>query len=304
MIMTKWSCVKEHTLICCGGDDMSRETLIMEKAVELFAKNGIDATSVQDITTACGISKGAFYLVFKSKEELLVAIIDRLMQKFVTNNATVIRKDLPVRERLFQYFLLNFKIFYEYSPFLTIYIREHIRSVNEEIVEKVNELEKTNEEMVLVLIDELLGEQGKAYRYDLLTMVKGFVFSFAFYILNHPKKYDLEKLAQMLVERTVLLAEQKVDVFITAQSWDRISTPASRPTMKTIEKEAALLLEQFAEEPIIRDSVRLLVEELGSKEPRQAIIKGLLKNLDDCEEASWFAYSVEYVSSLSDVSDN
>ncbi|CAM4100818.1 hypothetical protein BAPA111461_18685 [Bacillus paramycoides] len=43
--------------------------------MKLFATTGINATSVQEIVTACSISKGAFYLYFKSKDELLLATL-------------------------------------------------------------------------------------------------------------------------------------------------------------------------------------------------------------------------------------
>ena len=39
----------------------------MEKALELFARQGFEATSVQQITEHCGISKGAFYLSLNQK---------------------------------------------------------------------------------------------------------------------------------------------------------------------------------------------------------------------------------------------
>ncbi|MGV2541462.1 TetR/AcrR family transcriptional regulator, partial [Bacillus pumilus] len=36
----------------------------------LFAKKGFSSTTIQEIADECGISQGAFYLHFKSKEEL------------------------------------------------------------------------------------------------------------------------------------------------------------------------------------------------------------------------------------------
>ena len=58
---------------------MIKKQLIMDKALELFAEQGFEATSVQQITEHCGISKGAFYLSFKSKDELILAMIDHFM---------------------------------------------------------------------------------------------------------------------------------------------------------------------------------------------------------------------------------
>ncbi|WP_325048925.1 TetR/AcrR family transcriptional regulator [Peribacillus saganii] len=60
---------------------MLKKQLIMEKALELFAEQGFETTSVQQITERCGISKGAFYLSFKSKDELILALIDNFMMQ-------------------------------------------------------------------------------------------------------------------------------------------------------------------------------------------------------------------------------
>ena len=64
-----------------------KERLIIEMAMKLFATKGVNATSVQEIVTACGISKGAFYLYFKSKEELLLATLryyyDKIQNKMM-----------------------------------------------------------------------------------------------------------------------------------------------------------------------------------------------------------------------------
>ena len=64
---------------------MSKKQLIIEKSLELFAKQGFEATSIQQITEYCGISKGAFYLSFKSKDELILALIDHFMIQFTAD---------------------------------------------------------------------------------------------------------------------------------------------------------------------------------------------------------------------------
>ena len=51
---------------------------ILEKAFELFRKNGYMDTKVEDITKALGISKGSFYTYFKTKEELLCELLESM----------------------------------------------------------------------------------------------------------------------------------------------------------------------------------------------------------------------------------
>lgn len=49
---------------------------ILASATALFARQGVRATSVRDITEACGLSKGALYNHFPSKEAVLSSIIE------------------------------------------------------------------------------------------------------------------------------------------------------------------------------------------------------------------------------------
>jgi AcrR family transcriptional regulator len=52
---------------------------LMRVSVELFAEHGYAQTSVQQIVDAAGVTKGALYHYFKSKDDLLFDIYDRLL---------------------------------------------------------------------------------------------------------------------------------------------------------------------------------------------------------------------------------
>ncbi|MEO8357882.1 MAG: TetR/AcrR family transcriptional regulator [Chloroflexota bacterium] len=49
---------------------------IIESAIRLFSSRGYTAASVDDICTEAGISKGAFYHHFESKQALFLALLD------------------------------------------------------------------------------------------------------------------------------------------------------------------------------------------------------------------------------------
>ncbi len=52
---------------------------VTRAAVELFASQGYANTSVQQIVEAAGVTKGAMYHYFQSKDDLLFGIYDRLL---------------------------------------------------------------------------------------------------------------------------------------------------------------------------------------------------------------------------------
>jgi AcrR family transcriptional regulator len=58
--------------------EQTRQALI-DSALELFGANGYADTSVQEITEAAGVTKGAFYHHFESKEDLLALIHDEFL---------------------------------------------------------------------------------------------------------------------------------------------------------------------------------------------------------------------------------
>ena len=68
---------------------MSRNK-ILEAMGALFAEKGFDATTMQDIMARSGLSKGAIYHHFKSKEEIMQALGDKMF--FANNPFDEIRK--------------------------------------------------------------------------------------------------------------------------------------------------------------------------------------------------------------------
>ncbi|MFZ5909160.1 MAG: TetR/AcrR family transcriptional regulator [Chloroflexota bacterium] len=58
-----------------------RKDQIMNAAEEIFSKKGFSDARMDDIAEETGLSKGTLYLYFKSKDDLIVAILDRLFQR-------------------------------------------------------------------------------------------------------------------------------------------------------------------------------------------------------------------------------
>ena len=67
-------------------DEISDETRrrILDAAEELFAEKGFDKTSFVDISARCGISRGSIPWHFKNKDGLLIAVVERYNQRFLS----------------------------------------------------------------------------------------------------------------------------------------------------------------------------------------------------------------------------
>lgn len=67
--------------------ERSREALITA-AMQLFGRHGLDGPSLDDICRRAGYTRGAFYVHFESREELIVAVMERtrarLLESFLS----------------------------------------------------------------------------------------------------------------------------------------------------------------------------------------------------------------------------
>jgi TetR/AcrR family transcriptional regulator, cholesterol catabolism regulator len=88
---------------------------IVKKGIHLFLKTSFKATSIQHITDALGITKGAFYWHFKSKDELLLIIIEKYALELLDQ---LYAHMVPYRGD----FLKRFR---EYHKYINEYARDH-----------------------------------------------------------------------------------------------------------------------------------------------------------------------------------
>ena len=205
---------------------MGKKQLIMEKALELFAEQGFEATSVQQITEHCGISKGAFYLSFKSKDELIVALIDQFMSQMISDIDYQVTNMQNNELSLYNFYFTMFQASQKHSNFAKILMKEQSHSFNSELVLKFHDYDKLLEKTILTMTEKLFGERIENTKYDLVYCIKGFISIYSELILFNNVPVDLEQLAQSLVEKTNLLASQVTIPFVTKEIFQlrRLST--------------------------------------------------------------------------------
>lgn len=81
-------------------DGTERRTEILDVSERLFCLNGYDHTSTNDILAEIGIARGTLYYHFKSKEDILDGIIERIISGIKGRvSAIAMNEDRPVLER-------------------------------------------------------------------------------------------------------------------------------------------------------------------------------------------------------------
>ena len=95
-------------------------SLIMETALELFANEGYYSTSISKIAEKAGISKGLMYNYFDSKEELILHIIEKGLNKLMESIDP--NRDGFVTEEEFEFHVNeNFRVMLENVDYWKLY---------------------------------------------------------------------------------------------------------------------------------------------------------------------------------------
>ncbi len=178
---------------------------ILKTVAPIFNKNGYAATSMSDITSATGLTKGAIYGNFKNKEDLAIAAF----KYTVKNLLKQIAKHLELSHSPIEKLLLIsdfYKNYYSFSKALggcpVINIGVDANNQNTKLLEKVRVvIEKIQDQVANIIEDgieagEISSEiNAMQYAKRIDTMIQGAVFmtytmNDEFYIKDTMKQVD------------------------------------------------------------------------------------------------------------------
>ncbi len=193
-----------------------KKTLIMDVALEHFSDVGFHATTINHIARHAGISKGLMYNYFKSKEDLLAAIINRSLAEICLNFNPDHDSQLSGEE--FELFIRKvFNLFREKRQFWKLLYRVMLqRGVYENIFMKKSEtitisgipMNEFAENMTSLMTDYFKRKQDKiGPDYDPViemlmfsNTLKGFALTYIFSDELYTEEY-FEKMVDALIKR-------------------------------------------------------------------------------------------------------
>ena len=80
------------------ADDAGRRGQLVRESARLFREKGYDATSVRDIAAATGLQSGSWVYHFKTKQDILAAVMEEGLQQALERIEAIARENLPPRE--------------------------------------------------------------------------------------------------------------------------------------------------------------------------------------------------------------
>lgn len=260
---------------------MVKKQMLIDKALELFAKQGIEATSVQQITDLCGISKGAFYLSFKSKDELILAIVDQFIMRIISEIDYAVSNCESKDKLLYTLYESSLQVFDLHVGFAKIFMQEPAHTPNEALLNKFFEFDRRINTSIFNVLQQLYPELSEERKYDLSICIKSFLRMYVELKLQYRVNLHLEQFVESLVEKTALLV-QATRPMAPEGTLAYFFDDSGEFHMRMEPEHIIALIDRAKPEladPIEIESLELLRQGLQNETPGRAVIKGLLENI-------------------------
>ncbi len=267
---------------------MLKKQLIIEKAVELFAENGFESTSVQQITERCGISKGAFYLYFKSKDELIIGLIDYFWSNIISDIEQSVSNEKHTDQLLYNYIYVSLSEFKKHEKFAKLFLKEQVFSYNNDLFNRLQMYMSTLNHILLSIIQRQFPKKNPDMHFELLYAVNGLLKGYTELFLIDEFPVDLDRLCHSIVEKITIIADHSTVLVFTPEYLGKINFHLDISKEEVLNKLEEVI-QETSDDPIVRDSLLLLKEDLEDPHLNEAIIQGLLKNIRTNTQCRWVA---------------
>jgi TetR/AcrR family transcriptional regulator, cholesterol catabolism regulator len=126
---------------------------IIASATRLFGERGFDGTSVQEIVRHAGVTKGALYHHFRSKDEILRLIHDQFIDFELREANEIVARRLPPPETLALVMELLVDSVERYLDSMTIFFRER-DSLSADTIDEMRPKRDALENIVVRVLEE------------------------------------------------------------------------------------------------------------------------------------------------------
>ncbi|MBU8880128.1 TetR/AcrR family transcriptional regulator; helix-turn-helix transcriptional regulator [Bacillus sp. FJAT-29790] len=273
-----------------------KEKIIIESAIKLFASKGYSSTSIQEIANVSGISKGAFYLSFKSKEKLLESILAYYFEQMQKKVNSAENMDLPPREKFIIQLNTLFETVINQKDFIIMQSREQAIPLNRNIKELIYKMHMETQSFYQNRLLSIYGNSIQRHVWDLSFMLEGLFQSYIRLIFLDKHAINLNVLSEYIMRRmdSIVSGIGNEHPIITEEKIQHLLSKAKicftgNPIQKAID-DIKKIIAHLKDREALEISLEVLEAEIIKDKPRIPVIQGMLSNfkaypeLDECRE--------------------
>ena len=135
---------------------------LVDTARILFAKNGFEATTMNEIATVSGKGRRTLYSYFSSKEEIYVAVIQNELERLSARMAEVAQQELPPEKKITTLFMSHLEFVKE-----TVTRNGNLRAEFFRDIWKVESVRKNFDRNEIILFRRVMNEGNDRGVFDI-----------------------------------------------------------------------------------------------------------------------------------------
>ncbi|WP_010530317.1 TetR/AcrR family transcriptional regulator [Lentibacillus jeotgali] len=260
-----------------------RHEELLDAAIQLFQKSGIHAVSVADITEACGISKGAFYKHFDSKENMILELLkryydemfreaDRFTEEFNQSPLMILKRKITIElEKSIEYRSFFLALLTEFPPY-----------EKGPIPEFLDRIQQTHQQWHKQALLDAFGSKSKKYMDDLTLVLEGILHSYLMQIIWKGPALPLDRLGDFIAECIKAIVENDEAISPLLPVYSNADSEASileiiGNDLHTLRTEMNTDRARYSQKDL--QTIDLLIEELTQEKPREFLVDALLAQL-------------------------
>ncbi|PAV31326.1 hypothetical protein CIL05_01345 [Virgibacillus profundi] len=267
---------------------------LIEAGMKLFAAKGYHTTSIQEIVTEAGISKGAFYLYFESKEDFIVTALQYFYTQISERIGIAKQENYLPQESLAHQITAFFNYIYKYKEFLIMSLRENI-SIGQDIDKLIHQMKMENYHWMRENIQAIYGDKINALLVDTVIQLEGLINGYFKWIVIDNVHIEKEKIGAFIVRRLDDIVEgmhmRNEEALITIDKIpEEYEAMMNRDTdelsemLTLLQSKVARLNREYKIVGQLQEVVSALKKEVSKAKRQPIVIQGLLAHFRQLPE--------------------
>lgn len=265
---------------------------IIVTSLDLFADKGFYSTSIKEIAEKSSVSKGAFYLHFHSKDELLLEIFKYYYDLMQENIKNAIDEQLSPKDNFIKQTEVQIHEILKHKSFILTQFKEQAITMNKELLEFIRLKEFETHKWYKKTLISIYGEEMEPYVADAANIFEGIKSRYIQLLIHSDMDIQAPRLASFLVELlddiAVSLLSKRIHPILTKEKMSSIFSNISAPEVM-IKKEVVtyllemqkILNESELEEKTVNELqgvIDFLIPEVKKQDSKEFVIQGMLAN--------------------------
>lgn len=259
---------------------------LIEAGMKLFAVKGYHTTSIQEIATEAGISKGAFYLYFDSKKDFIATAFQHFYTQISERIGRAKQEKLPPRESLANQITAFINYIYKYKEFLIMSLRENI-SIGQNIDKLIHQMKMENYHWMRENIEAIYGDKINDLLVDTVIQLEGLINGYFKWIVIDDIHMEREKVGAFIVRRlddvvNGMLRRDEEALITIKNIPDSYGAMIGKDSdelpevLLSLQSKITKLNMDYVKISQLQEVVKELEKEIGKTEHRPIMIQGLL----------------------------